>query len=628
MPVHLPSPTSVQSAVVSEDYPYKYPRGLNLDPKGQKHQELLSKIYDRAIPAYQKMQTRHSAWRSLDKMLKAYVEPGKAGRARTDGTHDKVILPETYINQQTILTYMMNAFVQDPIWTFTGTGPEDHLRAMLHTEILDLHVKRFGAVMPLHTAWRDGITYGIGASHARWFKEFTRPVVLGENGERTVGDLEVLYEGNKLDPIDPYRLILDPNVPAHEIGSAEFMGWVQRTSYANLRNQEIDNPEQWFNVQYLRHVTGGSVRLMPEPERLPSHVEHVNSKPVDILWFYINLIPEDWELGRGKDPEIWLFAVAGDKLIIAARPMGLMHGKIPAAVCAPDTDGYSATPVSRLEMFYDLQDHINFLFSSHIANVQAAVNNILVYDPFLINTYDVNDPGPGKRIRLRKAAWGKGGIDAAIKQLPVQDVTQNHMLDVSFLRQFGKEFSGANDNLRGQVANTGPRISASAAQGARAASLSRMEKDAILIGVQYMQPLGRIMAAHTMQFMTEPVLIETSGELRQTLESIFPSRTAGAQVQVSFQELLGKIPDIQVHDGSIPGKEDAQSWITFLQVAGQIPQAMQTLDFPRLMTHIARQLGAKSVSQFVREGGVQAAPDAQVEQQVQQGNLVPLNGIQ
>lgn len=613
--------------VRGDEYTYRYPDRMKLGPRMEFHSKLAARILDKADRGWQKLSTKHAEWREIDSMLRAYVEPEEAQRNDSDGGYKKIIVPVSKITLETILTYMMAAFIQNPIWSFTGTGPEDSVKAQLHTELVNNHARRYGLAMKLYTAMRDMFAYGIGGSSPFWHQELVRQTTFNEETrQREPGELAVLTEGNNLHELDPYRLILDPNVPAHEPQRGEFFGWVSRTTYPQLRNLEIQNPGMFFNVQYLKHIEGISGTFSKD-ENDPRFGEPSTDleRPIDILWLYVNLIPEEWKLGKGSEPEQWLFALAGDALVISARPTGLHHGQLPVAIGAPDTDGYSSQPSSRLGNVHDMQEHINFLFSSHIENVKRSVNNELIYDPMMLNEKDMLDPKPGKRIRLRKAAWGRGGIDSYWGQIKIQDLTQNNMADVAFLRALGNETAGTPDAVRGNVVNQGPRISSAQAQSARTSQLSRLEKDALLISWQYMRPLGRMFVAHNQQFMTEPVFLDTTGQLNQVLKRAFPDREApNNRLQVQFQDILGGPFDTLVHDGTIPGKEDANAWIQFLQVAGSVPQVLQSLDMNRLIMHIARQLGAKSVDQFINTD-VQVASEEEIQRRVQAGNLVAPN---
>ena len=52
-------------------------------------------------------------------------------------------------------------------------------------------------------------------------------------------------------------------------------------------------------------------------------------------------------------------------------------------------------------------------------------------------------------------------------------------------------------------------------------------------------------------------------------------------------------------------------------------------DMVRIFKHIARNAGAKNVNEFVRQGGgvnAQTQDQSQINSQVQQGNLVPIQG--
>lgn len=620
----LGDPTAKLSTIRGDEFSYRYPKGLKLNPGKTLHNELLVKIIHRAAQGYHEIQKRHADWRAIDSVLKAYITPEDLKKEKTDGSYDKIIVPISYITLETILTYMMSAFMQDPVWQYSGTGPEDKIKALLHTAVVDVHTKRYGLGMKIYTALRDMFAYGIGASHATWKRDLVRGTTIDEEGNRVAGELQVRTEGNDLVTIDPYRYIPDPNVPAHTPQEGEFQAWVTRTTYPRLRNMEIQNPDHFFNVQYLREIDGRSF-VFNDQDHLEEGPHFDDQRPVDILWFYIDLIPADWKLGKEEDPEKWLFAVAGDALIISARPAGLHHGMFPVAVGAPDTDGYTSTPVSRLGLIHDLQEHSNFMFSSHIENIKRSVNNEIIYDPFMINEHDMLDSKPGKRIRLRQAAWGRGDIQKYVHQLQIQDVTSQNMDDVAFMRQMADDLTGARNALRGQVVNRGPRISSTEAQGARLSNLSKMEKDAVVIGLQYMQPLGRMFAAHNQQFLDQELMVSTTGELEKALRETFPGRQSQGQITVGPEQLLGGPFDVLVHDGTIPGREDANAWITFLQVAGQIPGALASLDMPRLIRHIARQLGAKSVDQFINTS-IQVQPDEVVQQQIAAGNLVGGNG--
>src|SRR5690606_11939060 len=150
------------------------------------------------------------------------------------------------------LTYFTSAFMQDPVFEYEGTGPEDVMGSLLMSHIVQKHVRHYAMGLNFHTAWRDMFAYGIGICHAMWDQEFAKRTIRREVGwvdtlkkkffptgeERAESDYEVVFEGNKLENIDPYSFFMDPNVTAHEIEKAEYVGWIDETSLHSLLLQE------------------------------------------------------------------------------------------------------------------------------------------------------------------------------------------------------------------------------------------------------------------------------------------------------------------------------------------------------------------------------------------------------
>lgn len=634
-------------------YDYKYPNKLKLKPGSDFHEELREKIWKRAFDSRRTMQTKYGEWREIDRTLKAYVpaEPDAlTGDRRRENADDndpmqRVILPATFATLETLLTYMSTAFLQDPIFPYEGTGPEDEYGAFLLTQHMAAQSRKAAFGLALHTQWRDSFAYGFGVVAPSWFKKYgSRPRVqqsgffselrnlfLATRRRKEVDENVVLWEGNQLSNIDPYRYFPDPGTSIHEPQKGEFVGWLDEDNYMNLRSREKDDDDFLFNVQYLRHISGmsswSSIFHNGREDLQFSRYTTASNQPIDVLYMYINIIPREWKLGNSTYPEKWLFMLAADQVIIAAQPLGLYHNMFPVAVAAPDYDGYSTTPTSRLSITLDLQTIIDFLYSSHIANVRKAINDMLVVDPSLVNIHDINTPGPGKVIRMRRAAWGRGGVDAAIKQLAVADVTQGHVADASFLMDFMRQVQGTPENLQGGFPNRTSRISAREASETRLSGLARLERLARLISMQAMTPLSYMLASHTQQFADQERYVKVLGEWPERVARTYQA-PGESRILVDPLDMLIDF-DIKELDGTIPGSEDVDTWLRVFEIALQNPQITQVLDLPRIFMHLARQMGAKNVDDFIiRTNGrtPQVLPDEQVQQQAQAGNIVPVGG--
>jgi hypothetical protein len=357
---------------------------------------------------------------------------------------------------------------------------------------------------------------------------------------------------------------------------------------------------------------------------------------MDVIWMYVDLLPEDWKLpseGDGDYPETWLFGVAADEIVISAKPLNLNHNRKPIVTFAPDYDGYSIAPISKLEMVNGLQTTLSWLFNSHIANVRKAINDMLVVDPSMINMNDLKDPEPGKLIRLRRSVWGRG-VESAIKQLNVVDVTRNNVGDASLVMDLIKAVTGSVDAVSGLRRKTSERVTAEEVKGDRFGGLSRLEKMAKLAGWQAMQDLGYMMASHTQQLMSQETYVKIAGQWQDVLAQEYG--IVSDQVPVTPFDILVAY-DVIVKDGSMPGGNFADIWVQMLPQMMQDPEIRQKMDVPRILKHIMRSLGAKDVNQFdkkqaamppqVPQVNAQVQPDEQVMQQLQAGNLMPMPGM-
>lgn len=655
--INRPSPNGASSTPVRiANYEYDYPMELDLKPGSETHEKLLQNLKRRAHAGWELLSERRSDWRKMDERMRVYHRPdknprysrtasNKAEQARRDNDVQRdIIMPVSYATHETLLTYMTLAFLQDPIFRYEGTGPEDVLGSMMMQALVQRQVEHFGAGLALQTFWSDGFKYGFGAVHAFWHEEAAyRPVrkeratmddlnALFSVEEVTEREWGVVFEGTKLENIDPYTVIADPAVPIHKVQEAEFFGWVSRTNYMALLGKERNNGSLLFNVKYIRHSRGvSSFHYMRE--EAPTHTKTgmlgVN-EPVDVLWMYVTLIPKEWELSDEEYPETWVFGLAADEVIVAAKPLTLEHGQKPVAIIAPDTTGYDAVPMGRLEIIGDIQTVIDFLYNSHILNLRKAINDMFVVDPYLANMEDLKNPGAGKLIRTRRAQWGRGNLDNVVKQLQVTDYTAGNIGETRYLQDLAQNSVGATDMLQGIIHNRGPRISAQASSQAANSGLSRLEKLAYTIHLQGMVPLSRFYAAHTQQFLDRDTYVKLTGEMAEQLAEAFPSRVTNTP---QGARLLVEPGDIQVlydlvsSSAIVPGSENVQTWFQLFQTLMTTPHPglIQSFNVPKIFAHIARQMGAKNIDDFINRAQPPVVlPDEEVEQQVDAGNLVAL----
>jgi hypothetical protein len=640
MPNILVDPRSVAAPAEISDkkYNYDYPYGLDLRPGSELHNKIKAEVLNRARESRNMMEKRFDSWNEIDETLTVYVKLSSEEKkirdkdAKTPSTKRPVtiVFPYTYAVLETILTYLLLAFAQDPIFRYEGVSPEDTIGAILLEKIVDVHCNKSKVALNLHTMNRDAVAYGLGASAPMWRERWGQKVrrVASENifGEPYSRETEetLLFEGNALENIDPYLFLPDPNVPIQKIQEGEFVGWVDIDNYTGLLSEEYSDPEV-FNVRYLKHLLGRKSifadKQSKRQEFAGGHYDPLSqiSKRVDTVNMYITLIPKEWKIDNEEKPEKWLFSLASDEIVIRAKPLGLNHNLYPIVVTAPEFDGYSPTPISRVEVLKGLQGVLDWLFNSHIANVRKAINDMLVVDPYLVNMKDLRDPEAGKLIRMRRPAWGRGVKDAVI-QLAVTDVTRGNVEDTAIITQWMDRIGGADQSMQGSLRQGGPeRLTKGEFQGTRSGAINRLERIARIIGLQAMQDIGYMFAAHTQQLMSQETYVKTTGEWQQRLVEEFAANIQDNRMKVTPYDILVDY-DVLVRDGTVPGGNFSEAWVQVWGILADHPELQREFDVFRIFSYIARSLGAKNVHEFKR---IEIAQPEQVQEQARQGNLIP-----
>lgn len=620
------------SVDIGERIDYAYPMGLDLQPDSQLHQKVLGKLLNRVRVAYEKMDSRRRSWREIDKTLTAYVridELERKVKEKDKRAPVSIVFPHSYSILETLTAFMDGLFLREPIFQYDGNSPEDTIGAILMTKVVEAHCKRFKVGLALHTAFKDSIAYGVGACFPLWKQKWgyrTRSSYGMDGQLEKTSEPALLFEGNSLENVDPYQLLLDPNYGIQNIQDAEFVGFVRRTNYYNLLPE--DGKGAVFNVRYLKGKDCTS-RYWGSQRDQNAQTTTVGDtsvlRPVDVVYLYINIIPKDWGLGDYEEPEKWLFAIAADKYIIQAQPLDLDHNMFPVAVCAPTFDGYSSAPLSRLELLSGMQELLDWLLNSHVANVRKTINDMIIYDPYMLNTADLTDPKPGKLVRARRAAWGKD-IRGSIQQLQINDVTRQHIADAQLTMGLMNQISGADDAMMGTLRQGGPeRLSAAEFSGTQSQALGRLQSLAMIVGQQLIQDVGYMFAMHTQQMMQEDVWVNTIGAWQDQLLAHYGPQIQNDRMRVTPQDLNIDF-DIAVNP---EGQGQAtQFWIQMFDTIAKTPELYQLIDVGRVFRYVASQLGAKNVDNFLR-APIQpvGAPTADVMAQAQAGNMVPIEEV-
>ena len=333
---------------------------------------------------------------------------------------------------------------------------------------------------------------------------------------------------------------------------------------------------------------------------------------VDLHEFHWDLVPSELGLGSSVRPEKWVFTIGNEQVIIGAQPLGLAHNEYPFDVLTQEVEGYNTFNRSMLDILEPLNNTMDWLFNSHFYNVRASLNNMFAVDPNMIDIRSLEEPGPGKLIRLKPAAAGKD-INTFLRQFAVSDVTRQNLMDSDVVAQLAQRTLGVNDNIMGSV-NSGGRKTATEVRSSTTFGITRLKTQCEWFSATGFSPLTKKLIMSTQQLM----------EGERQFRIVGDQRLWGGQYLPIRPDMIRGFYDFVPVDGTLPIDRFAQVnlWQTLLSNMARVPGALQSYDISRIFAFVAQLGGLKNIDRF----RIQIAPDQQVQQMAQAGNVVPLKG--
>lgn len=660
------------------------------------HAKLVSLVRSRRQMSEKAMGRLHPGWRSADRIYRHYVDPSQVDR---DGKRlypwaRDIVVPLSFAIVQTQLAWEMSAFTQRlPVVPLNGVSPEDVKPAKVMEQVLQHEWAGDKMALALYQWLLDRRRYGLGVVWINWVRDATRQMLeepktldlpmLGVKipiGTKKVWKDRVRYEGNRLEPVDPFMFFPDPRVPIGQCHKGEYVGYRMQRHYNDLLLKQTDG--QYANVeaipknrraagagasgivgdQFGRQVGAGGQTNVQGPA-LGSWLTQVgldsqqgqDGGTVDCDVMVVRIIPKNYELGPESSPQKYVIVLANDAVVIRAKPYEYDHDELPAAVIelTPDQHVYATPGV--VEHIEDLQDYLSWLWNSHAQNVRRTLNNQFLADPSLVEIADLLSPQPGLIARLRREAWGRpGALEGALKQFPVVDVTKTHFQDMDSVINMIQRVAAAPENLQG-ILMAGDRtlgeqqMAVSAAQG-------RLKLEAQMAWLQGMTRVTHMRISNIQQFMSEDKWIQVLGTYPRALGMIADTKF----LRVGPDEVQGQFtyeqPDMIVRQD----EKILQAMREIFLAVAKEPELRQRFDLVKLFEPMAQMAGIKNIDDYVREmpqatgmpgmpgmpsvgqpgqgqGGTppgqptpqgplnpRIRPDTDVMQDVERGNLVPV----
>ena len=605
------------------------------------HQFVREAVWKRKRFSEDKMRMRYERWRKDEESFIFYM-PEKDVDAqrrvlRESGGQPQMTtlkVPYDYAVLMSAHTYWTSVFLgRDPIFQYAGREGQSQDATLAMEALVNHQITAGRCIPPLYIWLLDVGKYGVGIIGDFWDEEKNvvakivdvpdeyLGIQLGTFTKQIKRVLVEGFQGNRVYNVRPYDFYPDPRVTILNLQEGEFcgrrvpVGWnqiIKRAATGKYFN--IGQLRKWRHKNY-RSVEEGSAQIMrPVRPGDETWIETMDMSNVELLEMYIEIIPKQWKLGDSTYPEIWVFTLANDEIIIGAQPLGLYHNKFPFSALELEPDGYAMFKRSMLEIAKPMTDIITWLVNTHFYNTRKALNDMFVVDPSKVVMKDVLDPKPGKIIRLKDEMFGQD-VRSAITQFQVTDVTQGHMNDVQSIANMLQRITGVSDPVMGMPSQKG-RQTATEVRTSSTFSVNRLKTVSEWFSHTGFTDLSYMLVANSQQLYDKAQKVRIAGDMwnykgGQRFLEVTPDMIAGGW-------------DFVPVDGTLPIDRFAQvnMWTQLLQQMAQSPQVLQEFDLGQIFSWVAQLGGLKNINQFKIEIGDPAA----LEQQAAAGNVVPISG--
>jgi hypothetical protein len=615
------------------------------------HKRLVEALRDRLRMSDARFRDRYKTMAENEDLFQAYIPTRDVDRLRKSNRkagipeYTTVEVPYSYSVVMTAHTYYSSVFCsRSPVFQLSGRHGESEQKVQANEVLLAYQLSVGMNMLPLFIWLLDPGKYGFGVIGHYWDTELMRvrkvrkkiPEFFGQPIEGAAAEEEAYveevpaYEGNRIYNVRPQDFYPDPRVALVHFQRGEFCGRYVETAwneiyegsrqdegqyrycnYETLRKQRQAKDHGQEAISPSRDEGSGNVTTLPGAG--PSEGFNIPVGFIKGHELYLKLIPRDWELGPERKQEIWVFNISTNGVIFGANALGEYHNKFPFDLITDEMDGYTIFPRSTLERCKPLNEVMTWLINTHFYNVRQALNNQFIVDPSMVVMKDVENPEPGKIIRLKPTAYGKD-VRMAISQLQTMDMTRGHVADLSMVMDMVQRMVPANDSMMGVQPSGSSRQTATSVRTSTHFGTSRLKTQCEWWSACGWNPLTQKLVQRQQQRYSQEKKFRLVGDVAQfqpEFVNVTPDAIAGFY-------------DFEPVDGTLPVDRFAQAnlWQMILGQMQKHPEILMTYDIAKIFSWVAYLGGIKNLQQF------RLTQDDMIRRQATAGNVVPIGTAQ
>lgn len=583
-------------------------------PKGSELEKTLKKELDYRVKMGEKAVLRqHDKWKRAEETVLAYVPTSeldtKRNTRRDQGipAYTTIKIPYTYALLMSAHTYWTSVFfARNPVHQYMGRHGETEQQTQALEALIDYQVGSGGAMGPYYVWLYDAGKYGLGVLGTYWDKEIFRfssidaaaPAQPGQQVAKVQTTRETVgFEGNRCYNVSPFDFYPDPRVTIGQFQKGEFCFVRKRISWNDIIRRKTQG--YYTNIDLIKTTLGTTdadtdqKSALERPDMTSIRGDNqgdTHPSVVDAYEFYIELIPADWKLGTSTYPEKWVITITKDlSVVFGCQPLGLMHNQFPFDVMEIEVEAYGQYNRGIPEIMQSLQDTMDWLVNTHFFNTRAVLNNLFIADPTKIVMKDFERGEPGGIIRMKPEAYGQN-IDTFFKQIPIADITGQHISDLGLIQNIGERVLGVNDQIMGALGGSG-RKTATEVRTSTGFGVNRLKTTTEYLSSTAFSPHSQKLVMNSQQFYTAPKKFRIVGSLAQEAGPSFLTVDPG---------MIAGFFDFVPVDGVLPVDRMAQAnlWKEILMNVGRVPQIAMSYDLSRIFAWMATIAGLKNINQF------------------------------
>jgi len=568
---------------------------------------------------------RYPHWKDADRAHDVYVPPGS-----TD-FREKAVISDTRAVADTVLTYQMAALTgRNPMFQLEGLGRKSKTSALILERLLHQHMRRTAGEAHIAQIMLDSIRYGFAPTKVVWDKNSNTNSIINFDPRHCFPDPRVSWgEWERMQ----FIIFTDTISTSALLASGQYP---KLNKYPGLRKKKA-TPKRGWDIHLWQKEEGQGHNINPSSQvNSESQFQLDPARTVDEIWVRF----AGFEVGLPQLNSIWMTAVVLDEEVVIRFQLNPNGRQFPIVIGGIYSDTHKNFSQSLYDLLLPIHDIATWLMRSRIDNVQASLNNLIFVDPTQVNVADLIDRNPWGVVQTLPGT--KPGDGVHIAEIP--DVTRSHWNDIEALTGRNQRVAAASDAQQGMPTSDGIRS---------ATEINRLTQ----LGSQRLGVMARISSANTFRPMVRMMTaniqdaINYEGSIR-IAESQAPGPLTGLikddYLDFDPSMLQGDI-DYLVVDGTLPIEptRSAETWMNILQTMGQTGLQME-YDTGKILEEAIRSMGVTDLEQFKisKEQSAQGPSDSQkmammeasrgasvqpqenIDDQVQRGNIVPMQQSQ